>query len=319
MYKIFGWQYFLQLFLVIGIVVALVFTLRKLEDKPRKIAKISLISALGLFVILEYIGRILMISDFRLGNQLPLNSHQVFVFIAVMAYFLNRPSMRKFAYLVIVPICAYGLIFVPEVYSLGTAFSLSVISYNLINAILIANAILDMIWSEDELRKKDVGDTIITFVFMIAIIHVINVIFRFTGLGIHANYFGTMGDGYDLVIGWLHSLMPVAENTVAVPLLCILPLVAVLIGFMFVLVIPFEMEQSRRKRQENIEELIALGNMKKQQEMREKSRKPKSQILVKSEHKAKPQVQKNVVNKTDSGFVTTNKEIQVHKDNTDNK
>lgn len=327
MYRMFGWEYFLQLFLSIGIVVSAVYFLRKLNDKSRKIAQISIISAIGFFLILEYVGRIIMISNFKLGNELPFNTFQIFSFLSIVAFFFKGPYLRKFAYLIIVPVSAYGLLFVPELYCQGGGFSLAVISYVLVNVGLIVNGILDMLWNDDGLRKKDISDAIITFVFILAIVHVINVILRVSGLGTHANYFGTMGDGYDLVVGWLHSLftnwllpiVPVGESAVAVPFLCLLPLLAVLVGVMFAMVVPFEMLESRKKRQENIEELIALGNMKKQQEMREKSKKHKSQVLVKSEIKARPEVQKRVVNKSDSGFVATTKEIQVNKDNSEEK
>ena len=72
--------------------------------------------------------------------------------------------------------------------------------------------------------------------------HIFNIILRFTGIGIHANYFGTMGDSYDILIGWLHSRMPVTATNVAVPLLCIIPLIALLVGVEFLLVLPFEMD-----------------------------------------------------------------------------
>lgn len=326
MYRMFGWEYFLQLFLAVGIIVAMVYFLRKFQDKPRRIAQISLISALGFFLILEYVGRVVMISNFKIGNELPFNIHQIFTFISIIAFFMDGTYLKKFAYLVIVPVSVYGILFVPEIYCQGGGFSLAIISYILLNSVLVSNALLNMFWSEDGLRKKDISDAIVTFVFILAIVHVINVILRVSGIGTHANYFGTMGDSYDMVIGWLHSLftnwlmpiVPVGESSVAVPFLCLLPLIAILVGVMFVMVIPFEMMEYRKKRQENIEELIALGNMKKQQEMREQSKKPKSQVLVRSETKAKPEVQKKVVNKSDSGFVATTKEIQVNKDNSEN-
>jgi len=319
MYRIFGWQYFLQLFIAIAIIVALVLVLRKFTDKSKRIAQISLVSCLGFFVVMEYIGRILMISDFRLGDQLPINTFQVFVYISIIIFFIKKASWTKFVYLIIAPVSAYGLFFTPEVYCLGGSFSLAVISYVMINAILIANAILNMIWADEELEKRDILDASITFVVIVAIVHIINVVLRFTGWGIHANYFGTMGDSYDLVIGWIHSLMPVTETNVAVPLLCILPLLALLVGIQFLLVLPFELIKTKRQHQENIEELIALGNLKKQQEARAQSRKTKSQILVRSENKAKPKEQKKVINSTSTGFVATHKEIKVNKDHKDHK
>ena len=88
MYKIFGLPYFLQLILAIAIILVLVFCLRKFADTSRKIVQISLVSAIGLFVILEYIGRFLMISDFRIADQLPINTFQVFAYISIFMLFL---------------------------------------------------------------------------------------------------------------------------------------------------------------------------------------------------------------------------------------
>ena len=317
MYRIFGWEYFLHLFLAIGIIVLLVLILKKLTDKSRHIAQIALISSIGFFVLLEYIGRIIMISDFNSAEQLPLHTFQVFSVISIVVFFVKKISWQKFCYLIIVPVSAYGLIFVPEIYSLGSAFSLSLISYILLSSVLIANGILNMIWADEDLERKDILDASITFILIVAFLHIFNVILRFTGWGIHANYFGTMGDSYDLVIGWLHSLMPVTDTNVAVPLLCIIPLIVVLVGIQFLLVLPFDLIKTKRLHQENIEELIALGNMKKQQEARANSRKVSSQILVRSENKARPKEHKNVTNATNSGFVATNKEIKVNKDRKD--
>ena len=67
-----------------------------------------------------------------------------------------------------------------------------------------------------------------------------------------------------------------------------------------------------------MEELVALGNLKAQQEYRKSGKKSGgSQILVNSAEKAKPATPKNVTNKTSSGFVSVTKEVKVHKD--DNK
>ena len=172
------------------------------------------------------------------------------------------------------------------------------------------------------MEKKDIIDSSITFLIIVSSVHIINVILRFTGLGIHANYFGTMGDDYDLIIGWLHSLMPVTESNIAVPLLCVLPLLAILVGVQFLLIIPFDLFKTRRQHQENLEELIALGNMKKQQEARAKTqRRTKSQILVNSDVKARPEVPKNSTSysSSSSGFVSTQKEIRVNNDHINKK
>jgi len=306
MYKIFNWEYFFYLFLAIAIVLGLVFPLLKLDDKPRKIAKISIISAMSFFVILEYIGRIIIIPDFNFGDQMPLNIFQVFVYISIYIFFAKRLAWKKFAYLIIVPVSVYNLIFVPEFYSQGSNFSLAIISYVLINALLIANSILNMIWSGEELEKRNILDASMTYVIIVAFIHIWNVFLRFTFWGVHANYFGTMGEEYDILIKWLSTLIPV-------PFVFLLPLIAILIGIQFLLVLPFDLVKTKRKRQEHIDELIALGNLKAQQEYRDKNKKTKSQILVKGDKKAQPKEEKNITHKSSTSFVTTTKEIKIHK------
>ena len=319
MFKLFSWQYFLYIFLAIAIVLTLVFVFRKSSEKTQKIAKITLVSTIVAFAVLEYIGRLLMISEFEFGEQMPINTHHVFAIISLYTLLTSKSSWYKFSYLVITPVCAYQLLFVPEIYSLGSPFSLAIVCYVLTNALLMANSVLNMFWLEDDLEKRNILDASLTYVILIAFIHIVNIILRFSGLGIHANYFGTMGDSYDLVIGWLHSLMPVTDMSVAVPLLCILPLLAILVGVQFLLVLPFEMVRSKKQAQQNMEELIALGNLKKQQEYREQYRKKRSQILLKSENKAKPKEEKRVSNSTSSGFVTTNKTVQVNNKNDNDK
>ena len=321
MYKVFGLPYFLQLVLAIAIVLILVVGIRKLTDKARTIAQISIVSAIGLFVIFEYVGRALMISDFKIGDQLPLNTFQVFAYLSVFMLIVPKLVWKKFGYLIIVPVCAYGLIFVPAIYSVGSGFSLAVVSYVIVNALLIANSILNILWSDEELEKKDIVDSSVTYLIIVAGIHIINIILRFSGLGIHANYFGTMGDSYDLVIGWLQGIMPVTQTNMAVPLICILPLIAILVGVQFLLILPFDLFKTRRQAQENLEELIALGNMKKQQEARSRTkRRTKSQILVNSDIKARPDVAKRVnYTSTGSGFVSTQKEINVNNDHINKK
>ena len=96
MYKIFGVPYFLQIILAVAIVLVLVFCLKKFTDTNRKIVQISIVSAIGLFVILEYIGRVLMISDFRIADQLPINTFQIFAYISIFVLFLPKLVWKKF-------------------------------------------------------------------------------------------------------------------------------------------------------------------------------------------------------------------------------
>ena len=94
-------------------------------------------------------------------------------------------------------------------------------------------------------------------------------------------------------------------------LVVLLPLIAILIGIEFLIVIPFVNSQNLRDRQEKLEELVALGNMKAQQEYRQKM-KSKSQILLRSENKASPENGKDISNKSKSGFVSVTKEVKTN-------
>jgi hypothetical protein len=251
-----------------------------------------------------------IVAKFRFGDQLPLNIFQVLGIISIIIFFLKRLSWTKFAYLIIVPVSVYGIIIVPSFYCEGSGFSLALIAYMFACASMIASSILNMIWVEEDLTKKDILDASLTYIIAVAFVHIINVLFRFTGLGIHANYFGTLGDGYDVLIGWLSDL-------INIPMLNLLPLLAILIGVEFLLVMPFHMVRSNQETQEHLEELIALGNLKAQAEFREKNKKSKSHILLKGEGKASPAIEKNIVNRSKSGFISTTKEIKVNKETED--
>ena len=120
---------------------------------------------------------------------------------------------------------------------------------------------------------------------------------------------------YDMartLIAWLYTLIPV-------PLVCLLPLIALLVGVEFLLILPFDLIKTKKQKQSQIEELIALGNLKEQQEYRKKHKTSKSQILVRSATKATPQTQKNVRHSSDDGFVATTKEVKVNKEHNDKK
>lgn len=311
MFKVFGLGYFIYLLIVIAIVVTLVLTLRKLSDKAQNITKIVLISSMGLFLLIEYISRLIGVDKVRLGDQLPIEIFDVFVGISVFIFFSKNTSWKKFAYLIIAPISLYGLIFVPNMYAQFETVSLCVISYYILQALLIANAILNMLWDEEELEKKDILISSMNFVIILSIAHLTNVFLQFTAWGVHANYFGTMGEKFDTLIGWLYKLIPV-------PFVCLLPLIALLVGVEFLLILPFDLIKTKKQKQSHIEELIALGNLKEQQEYRKKHKTSKSQILVRSATKATPQKQKNVKNSSNESFVATTKEVKVNKEN-DNK
>lgn len=306
MFNVFSWQYFIYLTLAIGIIVALVLVLRKLNDKARVISQISLIACIGLFFIIEYTSRLIVNKGTKFGDQMPIELFQIFVYLSIFIFFYKKSSWKKFAYLIIASVSGYNLIFVPSMYNQFNAFSLCIISYYILNAVVLANAVLGMLWNEEDLEKKDVLDASITYIIIVAIAHLFNVFMRFTAWGVHANYFGTMGEGYDILIEWLYSIIPI-------PFLCILPLLAILVGVQFLLILPFDLIKTKKQKQSQIEELIALGNLKAQQEYRQKHKSTKSQILVKSETKAQPKTEKNLSQSKNSGFVATTKEVKVNK------
>lgn len=312
-FGLFSLEYFIYLALVVAIVVSLVLTLRKLTDDGQKIAKIVLISAIGLFVVLEYIGKLLGVDKIKVGDMLPFEIIDIFAGISLYFFFTKKSRWKKFGYFIIAPVCLYSLIFVPNVYTQMQGVSLGVISFYILNALLITNSILYMLWDEEDLEKKDILNSSMDFVIIVCAMHLINVFFRFTTIGVHANYLGTMGETFDLVIEFLYSL-------INIPLLCILPLIALLVGVEFLLALPFDLIKTKKEKQSQIEELIALGNLKEQQEFRKKHKTSKSQILVRSEHKAMPKEKKDISQKSSKdGFVTTTKEIKVNTETQDNK
>ncbi len=304
-FQLFSLSYFVYLLLAVIISVALILFLRKIEDKGRLITKIVLISAIGLFFVLEYIGRLTGVEKVKFGDQLPLEYFDIFAIISIYVFFSKRTMWKKFCYLIVAPISLYSIIFTPNIYLQMNSFCLGILSFYILNALLIANSLLNMLWEVEDLEKKDVLNATINFLIIVFAGHLFNVFMRFTAWGVHANYLGTMGEEFDLVIGWLYSLVPV-------PLLCVLPLVALAVLVEFLCVLPFDLVKTKKDKQSQIEELIALGNLKEQQAFRNKYAKSKSQILVKGETKAKPTEEKAVNNKSEEGFVATTKEVKVN-------
>jgi len=83
------------------------------------------------------------------------------------------------------------------------------------------------------------------------------------------------------------------------------------------LMLPFDLIRTKKDRKDQMEELVALGNLKAQQNHRKNGRALRSQILVNSEHKAKPLIEKNIQQQKSSGFVSVTKEVKVNKDQID--
>ena len=309
MFKLFGMAHIIYLLLAIVIVVAMFFLLRKFDGKVRKYTSIAIVSIAGLFAILEMVGRIIETKDFF--ENMPFAPWQIFVYIAIFVEITKRESWMKFGYLVVVPLCVIGLFVVPNYYTTTGAVSLSVISYFMGNAVLIANSLLQLIWSGEYLEKKDILNTFMNYIIIVAVVHILNVVFRFTTLAVHSNYFGTMGEEYDVIMKLLNKLIPI-------PFVHMLPMLVVIVGLQFLMILPFDLIKTRKDKREHIEELVALGNLKAQQNARKASQKGGSHILVRSEQKAKPAVQKNVYQGSQKeGFVSVNKTVQTHKDNSE--
>lgn len=304
-FQIFNFGYFVYLLFAIGVVLALVLLLRKLTDKNVLVSKVAIISAIGLFCILEFVGRLIGTKNIRLGDQMPFELWDVFAVMSIVMFFVKKPGLKKFGYLIIAPVSLYSMIFVPSMYSAFSTISLAILSFYLLQALIISNAILNMLWDEEELEKKDILNASITYLIIVSCAHLLNVFFRFTAIGVHANYMGTMGEEYDTIIGFIYKLIPV-------PFVCILPMVAVLVGIEFLLILPFDLIKTKKKNQSEIEELIALGNLKAQAEYRKNHKSSGSQILVKSETKASPKTDKNTVSTQKSGFVETTKQVKVN-------
>jgi uncharacterized membrane protein YwaF len=264
---------------------------------------------MGLFVVLDFVGR--LVSGGEVFDVLPIASYQIFVYIAIFIQFTKRDSWIKFGYFIVIPLCIIELFVIPNSYLELNAFSLSTISYFLCHGLLVLYAILQLVWSEEYLSKKDILNSTINYIIIVAFVHIFNVLIRFSALAVHSNYFGTMGEEYDVVIKLMYRLIPI-------PFVHLLPLFAVLVGIEFLMILPFDLMKTKKDRKAQMEELVALGNLKAQQIARKSGKKGGSQILVRSEQKAQPTVQKNVTNQMKKdGFVSVNKTVQTHNEDND--
>lgn len=307
-FKVFGLGYFIYFVLCVGIVLGLVFGLKNLEGNKRKIVNIVLVSCIGAFALIEYISRLIVTPNTKFGDQMPLELLDVIAGFSIFVLVSKKEKWKKFSYLIFAPVSLYSLIFVPNVYTQLNTISVCIIFYYLAFALVISYSVLNILWLDQDLEKKDILDATLTFAIILSVAHILNVFFRFAVIGVHANYLGTMGEDYDLIIGLLFKLIPVQ-------FLCMLPLVALLVGVEFLLILPFDLIKSKRNAQAQVEELIALGNIKAQAEYHKKHSKNKSQILVRSENKAMPSKKKDVTQSTsDKDFVKTTKEVNVNND-----
>ncbi len=310
MFSLFSWVHFLYVFVAIGLPVGLFFVLRNFKtNKEQMLAERILLGMALLFVILEYVGRIISLGDkFNFFDNLPLNAFQVFLFVGIYAHFSRKIGWIKFDYLIVLPMSILSLIFVPNFYTTVSAFSLPIISYVLSNSMLITYSLMSLVYTRHDIEHKDILNSVVTYIIIVAIAHIVNVFLRFTAWGLNADYFGTMAENYDILIGLISKLIPV-------PFVVMLPVFALSVGLSYLAKLPFDVIKSGREKREQLEEIIALGNLKEQQKYREDeraNRKSKSQILVRSEEKAKPSTPKADKNiNIKEGFVKANKDVAV--------
>jgi hypothetical protein len=308
--KLFSVEYFVYLILSVATILAMVVFLKNCNENKQKIVKIVLVTAMGLFIVLEYVGRILSLNKFIFFDNLPLDSFHIFFVLSLIIIIKGSMHWQRFAYLIMLPIGVFSILFPSSQYLISSAFSIQVISYMIINVAIVVFSLLSTIWQPKEIEYKDILIATTDFILIVGVAHIINVILRFTFWGLHSNLFGTMGDDYNGAIALLFDWIPVS-------FVCLLPLIALLVGIEFLLVFPLQKNVSLQDRRARLEELVALGNMKAQQEYREKNEKQESQILLRSDNKATPEQSKNVSNKSTSGFVTSIKEIQTNKEDVD--
>ena len=309
-FNLFGMSHITLMLVSIVLSVALVLLLKKLDGRTRTYVNWGLIGTMGLLVVLEFIGLLATGGDFF--ESLPVSPWSIFVYIAIFVQITQRDSWIKFGYFIVVPLSVISLFVTPNYLTTASAWSLQALSYFLTNGLLVSYYILQLIWSGEYLSKKDILTSFLNYIIIVACVHIFNVILRFTTLGVHANYFGTMGEEYDILNKLLYKF-------IEVPLVHQLPFFALIIGLGFLLILPFDMLKTKKDRQDQLEELVALGNLKAQQNFRKTGHKGGSQILVNSAEKAKPSVPKNSTNNLNtSGFVSVNKQVNVNKDE-DNK
>ncbi len=307
MFSLFNVAHIVYIIVSIVVAVGLFFVLKKIEyDKQQETVKKVLAICLGVFVVLEYIGRLITVEDFNFFDNLPINAFQVFTYIVIYITISRSLSWTKFAYLIIAPISFLSIIFIPNFYTTMSSFSLPIVCFVITNILLMVYSVIALVYTGHDLYQKDIVNSIVNFVIIVAFAHIINVILRFTAWGLQADYFGTMAENYNLYIGLLAKVMPI-------PFGVLVPFFVVLVGIAYLIKIPFDVLKSSKEKKEQLEEIVALGNLKAQQKYREEQRKEKSQVLVRSEVKATPNLSKNPNGTTSrESFVQTHKEVKVN-------
>ena len=302
LFKLFSLTHFVYIFLSVGIAVGLIFAFRRFEGNARKYAGIGLVAVAVLFALLDFVGKVSVVNN--VAEYLPLNLCHIFAYICIYLEITKSSSWTKFAYLIMLPLSVISLLFMPNEYTAYGEASLSVISFIFMNAMIIAYSLLRLIWNDEYLENKDILNSTLNYAIIIAIAHILNVFFRFTTLGVHANYMGTMGENYDMIFGLMDKIIPI-------PFVNYIPLFAIIVGIEFLLIIPFGVMKTRQDRRNQYEEIVALGNLKAQSKLRKPG---KSQVLIRSDEKASPSTPKSTTSHAHKdGFVSINKEINVNK------
>ncbi len=301
--KNFGGAHIGYIVFVVICTVLLIVALKK-HKKHSKAIGVGLVAATWVFVLIEYIGRIVDVQSFNFFDNLPINTFQIFAIICLYILLSNNISWQKFAYLIILPVSFLSVIFYPNLYSELGSLSLATVGFFLTQIPLMAFSVLSLFWKGENLEKRDIIGVSINYVVIIAAMHLVNVFLRFSTWAVHSNYMGTMGDNYDMFLNFVFGLLPV-------PLVYMLPHLALLIGVEFLLILPFDMFKSKKDRQRKLNELISLGNAKIQQANMQKG---KSQVIVRSQNKAKPAESKDATKKSSNsgGFVSVQKEVRVN-------
>jgi len=307
-FKLFSGTHLIYLLLTIAISLILILFLKRFEEKLQKIIGWIFIGLMSLFIVLDFLGQLMSGRD--IFDSLPLNIHHIFVYICIFVQVAKYENWIKFGYFVALPLLFISLFIVPNYVLEMGGVSIATISYFLLIALICSYCILQLIWSEVYLTKKDIFNCYANYLIIASFVHILNVIFRFTAIAVHSNYFGSMGDQYDVLNEFLYSL-------IKIPLVHQIPFFLILLGLEFLLMLPFDLIRTKKDRKDQMEELVALGNLKAQQNHRKNGRALRSQILVNSEHKAKPLIEKNIQQQKSSGFVSVTKEVKVNKDQID--
>ena len=266
----FGASHWVLMLLAVTIAVVLVFTMKNFNDKLIKKSGWGMLGTMLALVGLEFIGRVAGGGEFF--ESLPLEPVNLFVLLCLFVQLKDDVSWIKFGYFISLPVSVIGLFIVPNYLTLMGSWSIAAMAYFLTIGVLCGYCILQLMWAEEYLSKKDILNSFINYVIVIAFVHIFNVILRFTTLGVHANYCGTMGEEYDAINKLLYRF-------IEVPFLHQLPYFAVVLGIGFLLIIPFDIFKTKKDRQDQMEELVALGNLKAQQDFRKSGKKNRDLCL----------------------------------------